>query len=350
MTTNDSDLYDLRKSLSFLVDSPDVLDHMIGVFDQNPEMFGTSLTLNDMNFFLQSLVSELNFKKDGPWGSRPLKGNDFGDLITDYSEGLNSFNYRSPEFTNNPDIVFAGCSVSFGIGVPASATWTESVARHLNSQSYVSLAWPGVSANKIVFTIFKYLFTYGKPKKIYALFPDPYRISAVTDVEYAFGASGDSTSRFHPTELHLARNKKLELAKYSKRPHDLEKILIPEVGFRSAIEAIHSLEVLCKIAEIDLIWSTWDIHTAAMATVANINNDRCPFPNFSLLPYKSYYSSTIPSHVMNKNCMPELYEEYNNHYFYGTDKSRYPGAHAHAHIGEGFIKEIEAREALKLKF
>lgn len=330
--------------------SEEIKEHMLSVFVQNPAIFGESLSPDGVKRFLEENISGVIFNQIGENGPQPYVGEHFGDPINDYSRGLNSYNFRSPEFVDSPEIIFAGCSVSFGVGVPYEVAWTEVLAKKLKPKSYVSLTHPGSSTNKIIFSIYRYIRKYGKPKKIYALLPDPYRLSTVLDSDFVLDKHHNKQEKIYSVELHLARdNKQQELVKYSKRPHEIHKILPPEVGYKSFIESVYSLETFCAAADIELIWSSWDITTSTLVTIMNLDSENKAFPSFSLLPYESFYHATKLDHVYDTDCMKKLNESYPSHYSYGTDKGRYPGAHTHAHIAEGFLAAIKGKASKKLK-
>lgn len=345
-TNNEQNWYssELFQSICKITENYEISYQMMSNLENKPKIYGPDDSFNSMVDFLSLHTADLtiNDNKSGIFRDNFDGKTTFGDEVTDYTVGVNSLNFRSPEFTNNPEIIFSGCSVSYGVGVPADGTWIEALKNYLNPSSYVALAKPAASSQKIVFTIFKYIFKYGKPKKIFVLFPDPYRTSSVSDFKNLTESPDRGGVGTYPVDLLLTRDKKT-LAKYSKRPHILKEIFIPEIGFKSTIEAIHSLEAFCKAAEIDLMWSTWDIDMATIATFLNKDKDNKMFPSFSLLAYEEFrYGSSYP-HVEDGSCKPEVYKKYKKHYTRGTDRQKYYGAHSHAHIADGFIKEIEKR-------
>lgn len=335
----------IYETLLQIVGESNLASHMAYGFRNASDIFSDHQDINKLLGFFTNETAELSLN-DNNSGifSDSFNGNEnFGDIVTDYTKGVNSLNFRSPEFVNNPEIIFSGCSVSYGVGIPADATWIESLSKKLNPKSYVALAKPGSSTQKIVFTIIKYIFKYGKPKKIFVLFPDLYRLSSVVDAKNVTERTDKRDGGAYPVELHLARDKK-DLIKYSKKPHLLKKILIPEMGFKSGIESIYLLEVFCREAEIELLWSTWDAQTAAIASLINLSDDKEIFPNFSLNVYKQFYYSALKEHVNNVDCKPEIYKKYGNQYFRATDRGRYHGVHVHSHIADGFFEETEKRK------
>ncbi len=339
----DSSLYSIL--LQFAEESK-LASHLIHGFRDAPDIFGGHQDIDGLLGFFINETAELSIddNKSGIFSDTFNGAENFGDNITDYTEGINSLRFRSPEFVNNPEAILSGCSVSYGVGIPADATWIEILSKKLKLKSHVALAKPGASTQKIVFTIIKYIFKYGKPKKIFVLFPDFYRLPTIVDtknVTERYDRGGKGT---YPADLHLIRDKK-DLTKYSKKPHQLKEILIPEMGFKSAIESIYFLEVFCREAEIELIWSTWDAQAAAIASLINFSTGNEMFPNFSFDVYKAFYYAALKEHVDDVNCKPELYEKYENQYFRATDRGRYHGVHVHSHVADGFFGETKKRKA-----
>lgn len=335
---------ELKMSLVDVVGDPEIVDHIVSsVFTSSISVFSERNTTQGIGSHLYQNIC--NFRLSGQLNfSFKYDNEHFKDPITDYSVGTNSLNYRSPEFVDTPEIIFSGCSVSYGVGIPFSATWINRVQEHLNPESYVSLTKPGISTQTIVINILNYIFKHGKPKKIIVLFPDPYRMATFVDASNTKDRQeGTGIASPGSIELHMARFKSDELLKYSKRPHPLKNILTPEVGFKSTLESIYSLEVFCKAADIELIWSSWDITTAAFATILNSTADLKPFPSFSMDIYKSVYYSTVRDHAEDVSCKPEVFADYPLHYAYGTDAARYYGAHVHSHIAEAFIEQLDRK-------
>jgi hypothetical protein len=327
-------------SQHFSIDDPEFARHIVSSVDHDPLIFDGAESLLGIREYLMK-ISVMDVEK-GPHGD----GQTFRDRHTDYSVGKNSFGYRSPEFVDSPEILFAGCSVTYGVGVPVETIWTSRVAELLNVTSYVSLGWHGASAQSIVANIYKYIQKYGKPAKILALFPDPYRLPIVADSRN-LTFSGSKTTTSHPVDAHLNLRRD-DVVKYSKAPHAVEEILVPEVGFRSAIDAIHSLEVFCKASGIDLIWSSWSVTTNLMYMCLSASGDfdSYPlFPSYSIEPSREYYKATKLSNAGLATCHSELIDKYPNQYHFGTDSggTPHPGVHSQFHIALGFIEALKKK-------
>lgn len=105
----------------------------------------------------------------------------FGYITSRYNKGIvvdkdteynyNSFGYRSKEFIQNEDLLIAGCSHSFGLGIPEHETWGSIVAKQ-NNLSYSNISIIAGSITTIVQNIFAYIRKFGKPKNLMILFPE----------------------------------------------------------------------------------------------------------------------------------------------------------------------------------
>lgn len=49
-----------------------------------------------------------------------------------FTYSFNRDGFRCKEFTDGPNIMFLGCSLTVGIGIPESTRWTDIVADKLN--------------------------------------------------------------------------------------------------------------------------------------------------------------------------------------------------------------------------
>lgn len=64
----------------------------------------------------------------------------------DITYNFNAHGFRCEEFTDNPSIMFLGCSHTVGIGLPLESTWAHIVSENLNLQN-VNLGLGGGSAD-----------------------------------------------------------------------------------------------------------------------------------------------------------------------------------------------------------
>jgi hypothetical protein len=105
-------------------------------------------------------------------------GKSFSELFS-----LNSSGLRSDEFTSDHKdkmhVLFAGCSNTFGDGLPLEFIWAKKVHESISEQSqtsgYFNIAFPGASMLFITMQIFKYVDLYGTPDLLFVMLPDAER-------------------------------------------------------------------------------------------------------------------------------------------------------------------------------
>ena len=72
--------------------------------------------------------------------------------------------------------MFAGCSVTWGTGLPIEDTWSyklyKDFASHEELSGYFNLSYPGAASTEIIHNIMKYIKRYGKPDKIFLMLPE----------------------------------------------------------------------------------------------------------------------------------------------------------------------------------
>lgn len=109
-------------------------------------------------------------------------------LDSDVVYKLNSDGLRSDEFKKNPEsphILFAGCSVTCGIGVNIQDTWAYKLYSDFeNASGFFNVSLPGGSPTEIISNIFKYIDQYGKPDYIFILLPPIHRDGRYVTKDY----------------------------------------------------------------------------------------------------------------------------------------------------------------------
>lgn len=178
---------------------------------------------------------------------------------------LNSYLYRGPEFKTDVDLICAGCSATYGIGVPEEGTWPSFVAEDL-SASYVNISAPGASIEWIVTSILNYIHTFGKPRMgVLALLPDTMRgevaVNGITSFSKEWGPHDFMQGSWDENRMTgVVAHQSLgfeEVPKILKRPYEIEFTMAKEEAFRRSLRAIQTLEMYCKEANINLVWGSW---------------------------------------------------------------------------------------------
>lgn len=92
---------------------------------------------------------------------------------------LNSHGFRSDEFTEKHEgkhVLFIGCSVTFGTGLPIEKTWSKILYNKLSKNNklsgYFNLSFPGAASTEIIFNAVKYIQKFGAPEEIYFMVPE----------------------------------------------------------------------------------------------------------------------------------------------------------------------------------
>lgn len=104
---------------------------------------------------------------------------------------VNSSGLRCDEFTTTHEgdhLLFTGCSVTAGEGLPLEFVWAKKTYDDIASQKkvsgYFNIAAPGMSIMEIIIQTYRYIDLYGNPDCIFINFPDP-------DREYYYLSSFD---------------------------------------------------------------------------------------------------------------------------------------------------------------
>lgn len=95
--------------------------------------------------------------------------------LDDIVYNTNSLGYRSDEFSKedaSKNFLYIGCSVTFGIGLPENVIWPYFLNKKLKGDKIFNLGINGISSNIITYNIHKYIKQFGKPKAVFALYPN----------------------------------------------------------------------------------------------------------------------------------------------------------------------------------
>lgn len=215
---------------------------------------------NSKNFFFGDLP--VVYKKAYEHGI-PNFVNKIVDGKPEYSS--NSSGYRGPEFQDNVEVLFAGDSHSYGIGLPDRFIWTNIVGERLD-KTYVNLSMPGASVQACVANIISYISKYGKPKTIFLATPDMGRMLGFNNQKTvtSFGFNGIDGL----VGLQLEPYADLEsVPAFLKKPYNLEQILPLELAIFNSLKDIRFLEQYCLDAGIDLYWTCFSAESHYMMKI-----------------------------------------------------------------------------------
>lgn len=68
----------------------------------------------------------------------------------------NEYSFRGGGFSGKSELLVAGCSMTFGIGVPEQDTWGARLAKFLNIDDFANIGLAGASTQRICKTIYEY--------------------------------------------------------------------------------------------------------------------------------------------------------------------------------------------------
>jgi hypothetical protein len=270
------------------------------------------------------------------YGVKSQNGNYYIDLDTKYS--LNKYGFRSKEFIKNDEFVVAGCSYTYGMGVPEEYIWGNVVAKKFNVVP-TNLGVSGGSVTQIIDNIFAYFYHYGNPKILLCLFPDFDRLMFPNN-DYLLTSKnkmdrGTPTVYLHQTPI----NKKRE---YSRRPYYAEEVIGSDFAYYLSVKAIQYLIQYCKSSNIKLLWSTWQPHTTSML-LDMINNKGLNYDNFIPVDFidnfAGYKDPDCKKHDYLKEENAKIFEKGGD--YENDDTPHHFGTHQHAHIAESFIKAFK---------
>lgn len=208
-------------------------------------------------------------------------GTGTGNIFPSWNVGKvleNDYGYRSPSFSNNVDYLFAGCSVTYGVGLPIEYVWHEQLIKELGG-TYASVAMHGDGIVGQILKIFAYIKQFGNPKNIIALFPDFNRFLVFNNpnllaaeqfftntnaklFDWAFVKNEDLQTKNYinfSSKLNANTSNNYHDKIYFKKPLVADEVITEEVSHFYASQLIGILETYCEVANINLIYSTWDL-------------------------------------------------------------------------------------------
>jgi hypothetical protein len=266
--------------------------------------------------------------------------------------------YRSREFEENSDILFLGCSLTYGQGLPEEYIWSSVLSKKLNLSSS-NLGARGDSIMGQVSKAFYYFEKFGNPKIVIGLFP-----FCRINTPYTKGKM-ETKNVFKRTQFE--RHDYLPMVEYSeiydsfipygKAPYDPQHILTEEFVFFYENIFIDMLRQYCISNNIKFFWSSWDpIYQKNIYNEVNLfypkhHEGYCYIDAFDWkIPYdKNETNSNIIENsdeygeFNSLDCHPE--DRKNELFYQGADRKAghrpHWGIHKNLHIAEDFYKQIK---------
>ena len=279
---------------------------------------------------------------------------------------LNSDGFRSEEFESNADILFSGCSFTFGAGMYLDNLWTKIVADKFNFK-HLNLGLPGSSTMVMVSNLFEYFRRYGNPKILACLFPDPYRVLRIRNYKYGFARHDNernfllSSGEFYTfDENNYFENiqqfsKEMDGPKMLKLPTKVENIIQPDTSYYLSMMSINILEQYCMSNNIKFVWSSWESsHVNSLKVINSRHPERFPglidieFDRWDVDYKKSieYYYDVFPKkNRIPISCHQELFNLNPDIFHLGFDteygaENAHWGSHRNIHLADKFISAI----------
>jgi hypothetical protein len=184
------------------------------------------------------------------------------NMVDDYSISykMNKDGFRSDNFIKKHGglhILFAGCSETFGSAANLNDVWAkmcyDKISSYKRVSGYFNIGHPGASMFTILNQILVYIENYGSPDLL---------LLNVPNFERTYGWSFDHNQIMQETDQGIHSNKK----KYFDRI------------FQNAY-LYWTLERMCKIMNIKLIWSCWQQVDAFNIEFLNIFNNYISITN-----------------------------------------------------------------------
>lgn len=227
----------------------------------------------------------------------------------------NSIGHTGPEpgkVTN----LFIGCSNTSGIGLKFEQTWSYKVAKEIGG-SYATLGFVGGSVGFILQNALSYIIKFGKPKRIFFLSPDFYRVNKY----------GTSNPTIHKYRVNNESDYVSHIQKFDLICEPIagknRKIVDINASYALSLSTLNSFIKTCEISGIELLWSTWSNQ-----------------PDYG---FSSFYPSFVPLGFTEEDlelmsCHQE--ESLEDNFKIAGDNSHF-GAHYQSHVADRFIARLK---------
>jgi hypothetical protein len=322
----------------------------------------------------ESFVFTNNLNENIPIPPKERYGIEMENFIIDKNHKYkkNKYGFRDKDFENVTDFLFAGCSQTFGVGIPEEAIWGNLIANKLNLDP-ANISTPGAGVDYIINTIFAYFKNFGHPKYLLCLFPDFTRMEIPINTKRITYNNSPYKSKKTTLSLDIINfNSNDEIDKIMKAPYNIEKILAEDFFYMISIKKILILEQYCNMAGIKLLWGTWDgkannicqilqhkyknfsnfinLLREDIHIVTNSMNARKYVKEYDKDKYDSLNSKGQDDMFkkLSNYCHKDLEKKYSHCFEVGQDDmsefglftNRHYGVHAHAHFADKFYQNL----------
>jgi hypothetical protein len=275
----------------------------------------------------------------------------------EYSYQWNEDGLRSVDFSQKPNIVVIGCSLTLGQGLPENLRWSNLLQERIGYGKYLigNISYSGAAVNKLVSSFFGLINKYDYVPEIV--------ICNFANFERFYFVSPDAT---HLQDWYI--NYSPKKTKVSA-PWNYQEILPYEWVYYQNLDHLKMLETFCNSHKIKMIWSSWsnalteDNERFLESNFKNYVRDytRKEFPpdfeftidlvkREKLLPYYQMNNwNDIMCHKEYNDKYPEIFDmAYDYHMIkgpWGPGSHRpHPGIHRQLHWEEFYYNELVKRD------
>ena len=256
---------------------------------------------------------------------------------------INEDGFRSKNFSefnpNNTNILFLGCSITQGAGLPEECMWTTKLVDKIKNDTpdkqidHYNLSISGAGVDLVIKNLITFLNTVGKPDYVFAYFPQISR-SIIWDG--------------HESYINVLYPHK-HVNSYTEQEDKFSEDYIPEDRLLYVTTLIHMMELICNLSGIKLLWSNWPDHQFKTMREINFNN------YFQLdVNMEDHYAEVIEIHKQRGNDVKFYKNDYknivkrinksnvNNEPYWSSARDGWHfGTSFHAHVAEKFYEELK---------
>jgi hypothetical protein len=260
------------------------------------------------------------------------------DLFSKENYSINRKLYRGKDFIEGSpaEILAAGCSQTWGTGLPDTLIWPNILKEKLNAKDVDNLGQPGKSIRGIVEIIFSYFKEVGHPEKLFILLPPMWRFRLPRTPGVMVSKEKHNNDIIIDGAVYHEDN-----AKFYKLPLALHEIITEEIAYDQALMSLRLLEQYCKQSNIFLSYGFWDPdENLFFKEIANQNKyyEKYSFIDSSWFNGKTFNGDHPDCHqdFANNPGFRMFWEMAND---YDQHENAHIGAHASIHIAEKFYED-----------
>lgn len=280
----------------------------------------------------------------------------------EYDYVWNSDGIRSIDFSEKPNVITLGCSITFGLGMPNDLIWPsllESKMKKYGNYKVGNISYNGAAPMKSIISFFNFI-------RQYEYLPE-YVICNFPNLERAYFVNSEATQL---ADLFWYSHT-VETKGYA--PFEWNKILPVEWIYFQNLDYIKMLELFCKFNGIKLIWSTWS--TNFSEEMENFLQEKFLYyvPDKTRIDFPDGFEYPIAANTLTElipyfrmkdwDSVKCHYQDYLNHriiFDHAYDYERvpvsyipksdglpfhpHPGFHRHLHWADFYFEEIKKNE------